>query len=671
MYRALLSFIFLCAILFGCDSNETQYNEDFGALCANLPDGYTKQNRDSIIELVEGGFCAIQSPSHLDHYNYYTRQCWFYRQQHSWDMALVYTDSMLGELTPIRSVERQYIYTLNIRGVILRAKRLYDEALKQYYAAKIFTKNSTDTCGSSEVYLNLGTVLYDKENYREAITHYLWVVNLLTKCDSNQFKPYVYNLNSALNALGLCYEKLGNYDTANYFYQRSLAHIRSCEPRFPEEAAYMSASIGVTMGNLGYTQVLRGNFDTAERILKESISQNSDDSHLREDVLFTKIKLVKLYTLKNSFAKAKALIEQIELEGTYTPAVFMRLEAAKHELFDKDGEESRAYGAFKLYNRTRDSIQKSNKELLPLNLTETYTYLSQKEQIRNLVEAEQRRTFYLIVAVISMFALLIIAYLIRSNLVESKRHVEALNSLNGEMLQQHDQLENTLKALEKSHDENKRLMKALAHDLRSPIGGMVSLAELLKDSSRLDEKEASLLSMIEKIGRDSLLMMEDILDLKEVLPTQKKIELDLFDLLSYCTNLMQLRANDKNQKIRLTGVHIHLPLMRDQIWRSVNNILNNAIKFSPQGTTIQVELTKTATSALLSIKDEGIGIPEEYKSKLFSLVSEGMRSGTEGEKTFGLGLPLAKQVMDSHGGKIWFESKVGRGSTFFLEFPCN
>lgn len=306
---------------------------------------------------------------------------------------------------------------------------------------------------------------------------------------------------------------------------------------------------------------------------------------------------------------------------------------------------------------------------MPTNLTETYTYLSQKEQINQLEKAEQEQTFYLIVAIISVLGLLFIAYLIRRNLVESKHHLGELNLVNKEMLLQHDQLENTLKALEKSHNENKRLMKVLAHDLRSPIGGMVSLSELLKDSPRLNTEEEDSLSMIVKIGRDSLLMMEDILDLKETLPVQQKTEVDLFELLTYCTALMQLRANEKKQKIHLSGVSIRIPLMRDQVWRAVNNILNNAIKFSPQGTHIYVTLEERENAALLSIRDEGIGIPEELHDKLFSLVSVGQRSGTEGEKTFGLGLPLAKRVMDSHEGKIWFESKNGKGSIFYLAFP--
>ncbi len=663
-------FVFLCSsLLIGCISDEIPLDKKLNEFCLAAPSGSAMHNVDSLDKKMNALFQAIGSPTHFDRYNFYSRKSWYYRENGAWEIALIYTDSALAELAPLHGVEKHYIKTLHSRGMILRVRRMYDEALKQFYAAKVFTDHTSDPCGATAIYLNLGTILYEKENYKEALEQYHWVMNTLSKCDTLSLNPYLYNLNSAFNASGLCHEKLGNYDSSFYYYQRSLTLLQNLGPKFPRQSNYVKAALGVTMGNMGFTYMMRGEFDTAENILKESIAHNQDNPHLEEDVLFTKIKLVRLYVRAKKIDQAKSLIAEIEGTNFHTAITFMRLEEVKHELYKEEGNIPEAYASLTLYNNNRDSIRKSHKEQLPINLTETYTYLSQKEQIHQLEEEEHKRTFFLILAVMLVLGLLIIAYLIRRNLLESKHHLTALNSVNKEMLFQHDQLENTLKALEKSHNENKRLMKVLAHDLRSPIGGMVSLSELIKDSPRLNEEEAESLSMIEKIGRDSLSMMEDILELKETLPVQQKTEVDLFELVTYCTALMQFRANEKKQKIHFSGTSIKTLLMRDQVWRAVNNILNNAIKFSPQGTHIYIHLEQKENTALLSIRDEGIGIPHALNDKLFSLVSVAQRSGTEGEKTFGLGLPLAKRVMDSHHGKIWFESEIGKGSTFYLEFP--
>jgi signal transduction histidine kinase len=76
-----------------------------------------------------------------------------------------------------------------------------------------------------------------------------------------------------------------------------------------------------------------------------------------------------------------------------------------------------------------------------------------------------------------------------------------------------------------------------------------------------------------------------------------------------------------------------------------------------------------AHSVLIAVKDHGIGIPAEMKDKIFDMFTEAKRTGTAGEQAFGLGLAISKQIVEAHGGKIWFESKPGQGTTFYVELP--
>ena len=106
-----------------------------------------------------------------------------------------------------------------------------------------------------------------------------------------------------------------------------------------------------------------------------------------------------------------------------------------------------------------------------------------------------------------------------------------------------------------------------------------------------------------------------------------------------------------------------------RVERMINNLLSNAIKFSPAGEKITIELEHRGTMVLISVADKGIGIPAEVQSELFNTFSAARRKGTAGEKSFGLGLSISKQIIEAHRGKIWVESKPGNGSVFYVELP--
>jgi signal transduction histidine kinase len=107
----------------------------------------------------------------------------------------------------------------------------------------------------------------------------------------------------------------------------------------------------------------------------------------------------------------------------------------------------------------------------------------------------------------------------------------------------------------------------------------------------------------------------------------------------------------------------------EKILRVINNLIVNAIKFSPENKSIDVSLRSNSHSALISIKDEGVGIPAEIKDMIFDAFTLAKRTGTSGEQPFGLGLSISRQIVEAHGGRIWFTSEMGQGTTFFVELP--
>ncbi|MEP6613095.1 MAG: ATP-binding protein, partial [Mucilaginibacter sp.] len=112
-----------------------------------------------------------------------------------------------------------------------------------------------------------------------------------------------------------------------------------------------------------------------------------------------------------------------------------------------------------------------------------------------------------------------------------------------------------------------------------------------------------------------------------------------------------------------------LLISREKIWRVIGNLISNAIKFSPAGETIFVKAVVANNELRISVNDAGIGIPANVQDKVFNMFTEAKRPGTAGEKSFGLGLSISKQIIENHDGKIWFESDGKTGTTFYISLP--
>ncbi|MRG44512.1 hypothetical protein GFS24_05275 [Chitinophaga sp. SYP-B3965] len=249
------------------------------------------------------------------------------------------------------------------------------------------------------------------------------------------------------------------------------------------------------------------------------------------------------------------------------------------------------------------------------------------------------------------------------------RQYRVSRNLHKTVSEQNNHLREALVALEQSQADNTRIMKIVAHDLRNPIGAMISIAYLLVEDKDRSENDKKMLELLKTAGENSLELVDDLLRIHTRVEELKKEPVDLYQLLHYCVELLHFNAEKKMQQINLRAKQITLEVNREKMWRVVSNLIGNAIKFSPKGSVISVTMEKKANEVIISVKDQGIGIPDEMKDKLFNMFTEARRTGTAGEKSFGLGLAISKQIVEAHGGNIWYESTPGEGATFFVELP--
>ena len=114
---------------------------------------------------------------------------------------------------------------------------------------------------------------------------------------------------------------------------------------------------------------------------------------------------------------------------------------------------------------------------------------------------------------------------------------------------------------------------------------------------------------------------------------------------------------------------IYLELDDFKFMQVINNLISNAIKFTPDGGEITVALEEKEDRVLIRVADTGIGIPEKFHATLFDKFTRARRTGIKGEPSVGLGMSIIKTIVEWHQGKIWFESRENKGTTFFIEVP--
>ena len=227
-------------------------------------------------------------------------------------------------------------------------------------------------------------------------------------------------------------------------------------------------------------------------------------------------------------------------------------------------------------------------------------------------------------------------------------------------------LQATLTKLDSLIVEKSDMIDLLSHDLRSPVGRILSLSNLIKEEGTEAEKEMyadyimnecrSLLSMLENI----------LLTLKEDSQEFRVERVNLNRLIKDTKSFYDFAIAEKNLNVDIDideGIYIFV--QRQLFTQAVRNILGNAIKFSPDGKSISISGTQSMDEISILIEDEGLGFKPVDMQKIFNRFTSAGKRGTHGESSTGLGLYLSKKIIEKHGGKLLAESEgENRGASF-------
>jgi len=232
--------------------------------------------------------------------------------------------------------------------------------------------------------------------------------------------------------------------------------------------------------------------------------------------------------------------------------------------------------------------------------------------------------------------------------------------------------------LEQLNLEKNEFLGIAAHDLKNPLTAIKGLSEVLADpNSGLDKDE--ILDFSKMILHSSEFMFQIIIDLLDINAIEEgKInfnieEIDAFELLKLVSNKFRMRAEDKRIKLNLIPNNDTLHAFADpgRCQQILDNLVSNAIKFSPFDRNIWIAASKTVDEKYIKIevKDEGPGISEDDMKKLFGKFTRLSARPTNNENSTGLGLSIVKRLVEEMRGRIYCESKLGEGAKFVLELP--
>ena len=249
---------------------------------------------------------------------------------------------------------------------------------------------------------------------------------------------------------------------------------------------------------------------------------------------------------------------------------------------------------------------------------------------------------------------------------------EDLSRVNNELANLQREMVKKNVELNKLNEEKNRFLGMAAHDLRNPLGIILAYSKFLETEAAdvLNEEQREFVATIKNTSKFMLEMVTDLLDVTAIEAGHLKLDrhvADLTELVRRNVTLNRVLSAKKDISIEFEPrPALKFAFDSVKIEQVLNNLITNAIKFSHRGTKVRVTLTPLSDFVTVAVQDQGQGIPAADLSKLFQPFSKTSVRSTAGEKSTGLGLAIARRIVEGHHGRIWVESEVGKGATFFF-----
>lgn len=570
-------------------------------------------------------------------------------------------------------------YCLNNIGAIYKEWGNYDKAIEYYLEALKINEEMGNKELMASNYNNIGTIYNGQNRNDKAIEYYQKSLKIKRELGDKKGEA------SSFNNIGLAYYSMVSDTRDNVSLQDSLCRLAldyyqnagKTYESFNDRGgmAYVYNNIGLvysTQGNL--LKAIEYNQKALKLLeeLGEKIGISMSNANIASHYLDLAIKAEKLGN--NEYLSFLNLASQYGTKAYNLAleigAIHRRNHAASilQKTHFKLGNYKEALKYAEIFISTKDSIFSEEKsqaieELMVKYETEKkdneIKLLNQEKEINKIIieNSKKERLLYIIIAA-ALFVLLILVYRLYSNRKKTGKILEEKNE--------------ELKILNSTKD---RFISILAHDLRNPLSAFYQITDTLNNNyNEIEEKDKK--HLISELNRSSGRlsgMLKEMLDWASIQSSSRFTSLEnlkiktLIDLVKEDINLL---ANQKEIEIKTDiDPELHANADKGALITILNNLLTNAIKFSPEKSTIQITGLNENHNIIINIIDKGIGISQEDIEKLFRIDVDTKSIGKSDGKGTGLGLIICKELMDKMNGKIWVESKLSEGSRFSISLP--
>jgi two-component system sensor histidine kinase/response regulator len=596
------------------------------------------------------------------------------------------------------------------KALIYAEKNDYINAINDYTKAKSLFNELKDTLGIAKVNNSIGLIEIKRGNYAKGLQYSLSAIKELEK---RQLKS---DLLLAYNSLAKAYHNINNYDKAIDFYLKTLkiqeelndkkgidisnnilGDLYSTKKEHRKSIDYYGKVLansqtnndsifGVIYPKIGGEYLQFNDYDNANKYLEKGLQINRRLNN-KEGLLMALIHLGNLNLQQNKLAIAEA---QILEAGDLAKDTNNERELLKHyklmkaldsirNRFDKAFIWQRAY--YDLKSKLNQNTIEANDDAIEIQDLDLSLNFDQKTADQNRlvstpeISATQKDLdrlqifFYALLAALAIVSTFLILIYIKRN--SSLKYAQELEEKNIKIELQNEAFQEQTKHLENVNNVKDKLFSIISHDLKDSLSSINSFIDLLKDGSLTRAEFDNLVPELSENANNASLLLFNLLNWSKSQMQSLKPSPSLFDVQEVFMDKVKLIE----QRLESKGIELVDHSLRDFAYADksmieivIQNLLANALKFSKNGDKITISNHISNGHCIISVADTGVGISKQNIEKLFKSNSF-TTMGTNNEKGTGLGLSICKELVELNNGKIWVDSTVNVGSTFYVQLP--
>lgn len=488
--------------------------------------------------------------------------------------------------------------------------------------------------GLAYTYINLGQVYRARSQYRMALKNFDLAIGLHAK---NGIKA---GMSAANLEAAKTYILMQQYDSALLYFNQSLTLTEELQNKT------YHANSHTIVGQIHYKQKkykeALENFNEALQLTQERESDYG--------IINNRIGRALVYSM---IGKEREGLIELDLASEAASRLgliskSMDVKKARVEFYENIGELETSLMFYRHMIADYDSLMILNQFEI---LSEFQNHQSISNDLRLVsfeLEVERKSRIYFIVILLLTFILVIVLFLrYRSNRKMNKE-------------------------LKKLNEGKDKLFSIISHDLRNPFIAIMNLVEVLKIENIVPKDKSKFIDHLETSTNNTYSLLENLLNLSAFKTGKIEFnpkEVSLNRLLSSHEKMLGTQLISKNIQLIIEGPFEKIYADKKMMEVILNNLLSNAIKYSNKGGRIWVKAKVKSKYYAISVIDEGVGMSNEIKSKMFQSVLSNVELGTSGEKGTGIGLGLCKEFIEKHGGTIELNSTLGMGSEFIINLP--